>query len=407
MKQAAGESAIQEGEQGAQQRDAQQGGQQVPQQGRNPVATPHVSKTDGQNAASNGQGEDSNGGNASPPSPQSVLETVEGQRLQQDEAAWRRWGPYLAERAWGTVREDYSANGDAWSHFPHDHARSRAYRWSEDGLAGFSDDQSRWCLSLGLWNGQDPIIKERLFGLSNTQGNHGEDVKELYFFQDGTPSHSYMRMLYRYPQRAFPYQQLIDENARRSGAVPEFELLETGIFDDKRFFDVTVEYAKASPNDILQRITIHNAASEEASIDVLSQLVARNIWSWGDDHEKPQLRLDDNGVVAIHEEMMTMRLDAEAGPLGAPRWLFCENESNPAVAGVANANGIYKDGINDYIVHDRMRAVRSDHGSKCAAHYHVTVAAGASVTLRLRWREHAVGRQSFDDFDGLVQARRR
>src|ERR1700761_8856673 len=196
-----------------------------------------------------------------------LLETKEGERLS-DRKAWLQWGPYLAERQWGTVREDYSSTGSAWDYFPFDHARSRAYRWGEDGIAGFTDDRLRWCLSLALWNGRDPFLKERLFGLTNAQGNHGEDVKELYYFLDGTPTHSYMRMLYKYPQKAFPYADLITENARRGLNDPEYELLDTGIFDEDRYFDVTVEYAKASPEDILMRITVENRADRPATLDV-------------------------------------------------------------------------------------------------------------------------------------------
>jgi hypothetical protein len=211
--------------------------------------------------------------------PSHMLETTEGKRLA-DRAAWLRWGPYLAERQWGTVREDYSGDGDAWTYFPHGHARSRAYRWGEDGIAGFTDDRLRWCLSLALWNGRDPFLKERMFGLTNDQGNHGEDVKEIYYFLDGTPTHSYMRMLYKYPQAAFPYDELITENARRGLTEPEYELLHTGIFDEDRYFDVMVEYAKATPEDILIRITIDNRGPDAADLHVLPQLWARNTWDW-------------------------------------------------------------------------------------------------------------------------------
>src|SRR5262245_9780536 len=197
------------------------------------------------------------------------------------ESDWKRWGPYLSERQWGTVREDYSAGGTAWDYLPHDAARSRAYRWGEDGIAGFSDRMQHLCLSLALWNGRDPILKERLFGLTNGEGNHGEDVKELYYFLDATPTHSYLKMLYKYPQRAFPYAALVDENRRRSKAEPEYELIDTGVFDDDRYFDAVVEYAKAGPDDVLMRITVHNRGPEPASIHVLPQLVFRNTWSWG------------------------------------------------------------------------------------------------------------------------------
>src|ERR1700709_2531593 len=197
---------------------------------------------------------------------------------------WRRWGPYLSERQWGTVREDYSAGGEAWDYFPHDHARSRAYRWGEDGIAGFSDDRQLWCLALALWNGRDPILKERMFGLTNGEGNHGEDVKELWWYLDGTPTHSYMRMLYKYPQAAFPYDHLVHENARRGYEELEYELIDTGLFDESRYFDVFVEYAKSAPDDILMRITIANRGPDAATLHVLPQLWASNICSWNPGH---------------------------------------------------------------------------------------------------------------------------
>ena len=207
-----------------------------------------------------------------------LLDTAEGKRIASPESSgkWRRWGPYLSERQWGTVREDYSPHGNAWEYVPHDHARSRAYRWGEDGIAGFGDDELRWCLSLALWNERDPILKERLFGLTNSEGNHGEDVKELYYYGDGVPSHAYMRMLYKYPQQAFPYDQLVQENRRRGASDPEFELVDTGVFDGRQYFDVTVEYAKDAPDDILMRIEIVNRGPDTARLHVLPQLWARN-----------------------------------------------------------------------------------------------------------------------------------
>src|SRR6266498_3211794 len=219
---------------------------------------------------------------------------------------WKRWGPYLSERAWGTVREDYSPHGNAWEYFPHDHARSRSYRWGEDGLAGISDDQQRLCLSIALWNGKDPILKERIFGLTNSEGNHGEDAKELYYYLDATPTHSYLKMLYKYPQREFPYARLVEENARRKGdaSEPEFELLDTGIFDDDRYWDVFVEYAKAGPEDLLMRVTVHNRGPEEATIYLLPQLWFRNTWSWKQGAAKPELSLSNQGrIVAKHIEL--------------------------------------------------------------------------------------------------------
>src|SRR5437867_971942 len=219
-----------------------------------------------------------------------VFSTSEHNRLISDGDAWQRWGPYLSERAWGTVREDYSPDGSAWEYLPHDIARSRAYRWNEDGLAGISDDKGQMCFAIALWNGHDPILKERLFGLTGSQGNHGEDVKEVYFYLDSTPTHSYMRMLYKYPQVAFPYQQLVEENARRSRQDSEFELLDTGIFADDRYFDVFVEYAKAAPEDILIRISAVNRGPEPAILHILPTLWFRNTWSWGRDDRKPVLR---------------------------------------------------------------------------------------------------------------------
>src|SRR3954464_2636246 len=216
----------------------------------------------------------------------------ETKRLQEDARRlknWKRWGPYLSERQWGTVREDYSADGDVWNYFPHDHARSRTFRWGEDGLLGFCDRECRLCFSVALWNGQDPILKERLFGLSGPQGNHGEDVKEQYFYLDSTPTHSYMKFLYKYPQAAFPYDNLLHETARRGRDAPEFELLDTGVFDDDRYFDVFVEYAKASVDDILMLVTVHNRGPQDETIHVLPQLWFRNTWSWRANARKPRL----------------------------------------------------------------------------------------------------------------------
>src|SRR6266540_2364506 len=210
-----------------------------------------------------------------------MASTTEHERLQETRESnvpWRKWGPYLSERQWGTVREDYSDNGDAWDYFTHDQARSRAYRWGEDGLAGISDDQQRLCFALALWNGKDPILKERLFGLTNSEANHGEDVKELYYYLDATPTHSYLKMLYKYPQREFPYDWLVEENHRRGKDAPEFELLDTGVFDDDRYFDVFVEYAKAGPDDLLMLVTVHNRGPEQAVLHVLPQVLFRNAW---------------------------------------------------------------------------------------------------------------------------------
>ncbi|MBN8905369.1 MAG: glucosidase, partial [Rhodospirillales bacterium] len=238
---------------------------------------------------------------------------------------WRGWGPYVSERQWGTVREDYSADGDAWAYFPHDHARSRAYRWGEDGIGGFCDDRQLLCLSLALWNGKDPILKERLFGLTNAQGNHGEDVKELYYFLDAVPSHAYQRMLYKLPQAAFPYERLLEENARRDRTQPEFELIDTGIFEDDRYFDIEIEYAKAAPGDILMRITAHNRGPDAAPLTLLPQAWFRNVWSWSDSYARPTMREDRRGeVVGDHDVLGPFALAFE----DPDRLLFCDNDTN-------------------------------------------------------------------------------
>jgi len=328
------------------------------------------------------------------------MRTTEGRRLSHREA-WLHWGPYLAERQWGTVREDYSANGDAWSYFPHEHARSRAYRWGEDGIAGFTDDRLRWCLSLALWNGRDEILKERMFGLTNAQGNHGEDVKELYYFLDGTPTHSYMRMLYKYPHAAFPYSLLLAENARRGLDDPEFELLDTGIFDGDRYFDVTVEYAKASPEDILIRISIDNRGPDAADLHVLPHLWARNTWDWRTGIPEPKLSLSDAGIVATHNRMSDRLLSLDTD---AP-WLFCRNETNTRLLYKADAPGPFKDGINDFIVNGITGAVDHREGTKCAAHVKLTIPAQDRHVLRLRWRPSGMAPDPFADHDAVFAQR--
>ena len=238
---------------------------------------------------------------------------------------WKKWGPYLSERQWGTVREDYSRDGNAWDYFTHDQARSRAYHWGEDGLAGISDDKQQLCFAMALWNGRDPILKERLFGLTNSEGNHGEDVKEYYFYVDSTPTHSYMKYLYKYPQREYPYRDLIETNKRRSREEMEYELLDTGIFDDDRYFDVFVEYAKADPEDLLIKISVHNRGPEAAQIHVLPTLWFRNVWSWGDDEPKGTVRQsNEQWIGATHPNLGEFTLQCE----GATELLFTENESN-------------------------------------------------------------------------------
>ena len=286
-------------------------------------------------------------------------ETAEAGRLAEARGGppWRCWGPYLSERQWGTVREDYSEHGDAWEFFPHDHARSRAYRWGEDGIAGFGDDQLYLCLSLALWNERDPILKERLFGLTNTEGNHGEDVKELYYYLDGTPTHSWMRMLYKYPQAAFPYAQLAEENRHRGIADPEFELLDTGVFDGDRYFDVEVTYAKAAPDDILLEVAATNRGSEPAALHILPQLWARNIWSWKPGIEKPVLRRDgDAEVLALHAHLPPVRLICD----GTPELLFCDNESNSRRLWGQEAPGFFKDGITQSVAQQIAGSIPRD-----------------------------------------------
>ncbi|TXM89123.1 glucosidase, partial [Methylobacterium sp. WL122] len=313
--------------------------------------------------------------------PPRIFDTVEGRRLAETRAdpAWRLWGPYLSDRQWGTVREDYSADGEAWNYLPHDHARSRAYRWGEDGIGGFADKDLNWCLSLALWNGRDPILKERLFGLTNAQGNHGEDVKELYYYLDGVPTHAYMRMLYKYPHGEFPYSRLTEENARRGLDDREFELVDTGLFDEGRYCDVTIEYAKAGPHDVLMRVTAMNRGPDAATLTLLPQLYARNTWSWANG-PRPDLRLAADGtVLAIHHAMPPMRLHAD----GAPEWLFCENETNAHRLFGALRAGYSKDAIGRHVVEGEADAVNPDRsGTKCAGRHRLVVPPGGAQSLR-------------------------
>ena len=334
-----------------------------------------------------------------------ILATAEGNRLLSINhgQGWRRWGPYLSERQWGTVREDYSPGGTAWEYFPHDHARSRAYRWGEDGIAGWSDERQHWCLSLALWNHHDPILKERLFGLTNEQGNHGEDVKEVYAYLDGTPTHSYMRMLYRYPQAEFPYRKLVDENARRGTDEPEYELLDTGVFDQDRYFDVTVEYAKASPDDILMQITVVNRGPDAAPLTVIPQLWARNTWGWRQGSRRPLLCQDEYGVLARHPRLRDMHLICDAD---AP-FEFCENETNVHRLFGMEGKGPFKDGINDLVVHGARSAVSAlGHGTKCGVPVAMTLAPGEERRIRLRYRPVEREGDGFVWFDARVEARR-
>jgi hypothetical protein len=328
---------------------------------------------------------------------QEIIDVAEQKRLndaREKGIPWKKWGPYLSERQWGTVREDYSDSGDAWNYFTHDHARSRAYRWGEDGLAGISDDKQRLCFALALWNGKDPIIKERLFGLNGPEGNHGEDVKEYYFYLDSTPTHSYMKYLYKYPQAAYPYDDLVATNRARGRSKPEYELLDTGVFDKDRYFDVFVEYAKASPEDMLIRITVHNRGPESATLQLLPTLWFRNDWSWGEDVPRPTLRQlaqdKTGGIVALsHRDLGDRFFFAES----ASALLFTENETNTErLVGKPNTSPYVKDGINNYIVRDKTDAVNPEKkGTKVSAHYKLTLKAAESRTIRLRLSDQPVG----------------
>lgn len=304
-----------------------------------------------------------------------------------EKVLWKKWGPYLSERQWGTVREDYSDSGDAWGYFPHDHARSRAYRWGEDGLAGISDDKQNLCFSIALWNGKDSILKERLFGLTNSEGNRGEDVKEYYFYLDSTPTHSYMKYLYKYPQCAFPYQDLVETNRKSTRSDSEYELIDTGVFDDNRYFDVFVEYAKAAPQDMLIKISVHNRGDQDASLHILPTLLFRNTWSWQVDVQKPLLEAvswseDVSVVKATHANMGERYLYVDGNvPL-----LFTENETNEErIFGTANKTPYVKDGINSYVVEGRLGAVNpSQTGTKVSPECYLNVPAGQMKEVRLR-----------------------
>ncbi|WP_326724971.1 glucosidase [Streptomyces sp. NBC_00243] len=319
-------------------------------------------------------------------------------------AAWRRWGPYLSERQWGTVREDYSPGGDAWSYFTHDQARSRSYRWGEDGIAGVSDDKQRLCFALALWNGNDPILKERMFGLTNAEGNHGEDVKEYYFHLDSTPTHSYMKYLYKYPQGAFPYDDLVTVNQARQRHDPEYELLDTGVFDEDRYFDVFVEYAKAGPEDLLIEITAHNRGPDEATLHLLPTLWFRHTWSWAGGTAVPAIRQEPGGPLrADHEELGTRRLYFTGGT----ETLFTENDTNnERVFGSPNTVPYVKDGIDRCVVHGETGAVNPQQaGTKAAVHHVLTVPAGDSTTVRLRLTDAELT-DPWAEFGQLLDSRR-
>jgi Mannosylglycerate hydrolase MGH1-like glycoside hydrolase domain len=321
---------------------------------------------------------------------------------------WSMWGPYLSERQWGTVREDYSPNGDAWDYFTHDQARSRAYRWGEDGIAGISDDRQILCFSLALWNGADPILKERLFGLTNSEGNHGEDVKEYYFYLDSTPTHSYMKMLYKYPQSAYPYDDLVATNKKRSREEPEYELLDTGVFNQNRYFDVFVEYAKVAADDLLISITAFNRGDQDAALHLLPTLWFRNTW-WED--TKPSTRpalsvcKDGAGVHGEHAQMGTYELRCE----GQPSFLFTDNETNEERNGGKSVSAYTKDAFHRYLLHGEKGAVNPTRtGTKAAAHCDLKVPAGKSVTVRMRLAKVQDGRQAgFEDFASVMDLRRK
>src|SRR5215471_12490732 len=302
-------------------------------------------------------------------------------------AHWKRWGPYVSERAWGTVREDYSPSGEAWDYFPHDHARSRAYRWNDDGIAGICDRHQRLCFALSLWNGKDPILKERLFGLTGGEGNHGEDVKEHYFYLDSTPTHSYMRFLYKYPQAEFPYAQLVHENRRRSKSQPEYELFDTGIFNDDRYFDVFVEYAKGGIEDICILLTVANRGPQAAQLHVLPTLWFRNRWSWDTNRHKPVLSFDSSAIRVHEQDIGDYWLYFQAG--GAP--LFTENETNnERLFNAPNASPYVKDAFHRYLIHGESAVNPELQGSKAAINYKFNVPAGQEISFRLRLKKERV-----------------
>jgi hypothetical protein len=332
--------------------------------------------------------------------------TAEQQRLAKafpDGEGWKKWGPYLAERQWSTVREDYSPDGEAWDYFPHEHARSRAYRWGEDGLAGVCDLKQRLCLGLALWNGRDRILKERLFGLTSKQGNHGEDVKELYYYLDATPTHSYLKMLYKYPQAAFPYEQLVDENHRRDARVPEYEIVDTGIFDDNRYTDVLVEYAQNEPDDLLMRITATNRGPDTCVLHIIPQLWFRNTWSWTAGAPMPVLRRAGSQVIGIeHAELGSYQLYAEGHPL----IMFCNNESNRRrMWGDEKTQGHWKDAFHDVLIGRDMEALNPQElGTKAGLAYRFDLAAGAQAQVRIRLSKR-INNSPHGDFDAIMAMR--
>jgi hypothetical protein len=325
---------------------------------------------------------------------------MEKERLENE--AWKKWGPYVSERQWGTVREDYSADGEAWKFTTHDMARSKAWRWGEEGIGGICDNKQLLCFAVSLWNKKDPILKERLFGLTGYEGNHGEDVKELYYYLDSSPTHSYMKMLYKYPQAEFPYARLLEENRRRTRMDPEFELLDTGIFDQNDYFDVFIEYAKADPDDILIRITVHNRGNTDAAIHILPTVWFRNTWSWGYNDYKPKMGTSNEGdnIMIEHKDLGVMALHGEEKDCSC----FCENETNLRRLYGGDKPGIFKDGINDFILHGHVHAVSYQQGTKASLNYDKQIRAGGSVTIRLRL-EPGKCKSPFSDFDAIFSAR--
>ena len=331
--------------------------------------------------------------------------TAERLRLIEDrdkKKNWRLWGPYLADRQWGTVREDYSAHGDAWNYVSHDMARSKAYRWGEDGIGGISDEQQSLCFAVACWNKKDPILKERFFGLTNPEGNHGEDVKELYYYLDGLPTHAYMKMLYKYPQESFPYQLLVEENRKRGKSDREYELLDTEIFNENKYFDITIEYAKADVDDVLIQITVVNRGKKAASIEMIPTLWFRNTWAWNPTEEKPQIFLDDAlRLKTSHAHLGDYYLYCEE----KAEALFCENETNTQRLYRQTKAGTFKDGLNDYIIHQKKEAINHDHqGTKAAFRIPVTLKGGATQTIRLRLTR-TFQAKPFDSFEKLFQLR--
>jgi len=314
---------------------------------------------------------------------------------------WKKWGPYVSDRQWGTVREDYSANGDAWNYITHDMARSKAYRWGEEGIAGICDRDQLLCFSVAFWNKKDPIIKERYFGLSNPEGNHGEDVKELYYYLDNTPTHAYQKMLFKYSQSEYPYGWLVDENKRRGRNDPEFELIDTGVFNEDAYFDIFIEYAKNTPDDILIKITVVNHGVNDATLNVLPTVWFRNTWAWGYNSYKPELLADSHGVIEIyHEQLGQLWLNGE----GDPELLFCDNETNTRrLYNYDDGTPYVKDGINDYLVHGAKTINPKNTGTKAGINYDIKVEAKKSTTLRLRLSNNASN--AFDDFDAIFNTR--